>query len=148
MTLTHPGEELARRTGRSGWASGRYNGTNLTGSKGSGKSTLAADIAFYDYLQDGGIGQILLDPIGVGLIDAFLWRLWRFLRKVPLSHQPRFLERIKYINVAASDYISPFPLLYKTGAERSLLDVAERYLQTILLLSLEQIYKLRLESVP
>jgi hypothetical protein len=135
MTPALPGRNVPPLTGRTQWASGRYNGTNLTGRKGSGKSSLAADIAFSDYVRDGGIGQILLDPIGVGLIDVFLWRLWRFLRKVPPSQQPRFLERVKYINVAANDYISPFPLLYKHGSERSLLDVAERYLQTILLTS-------------
>jgi hypothetical protein len=135
MTPARREHNLLHPTGRAQWASGRYNGTNLTGSKGSGKSTFDADIAFYDYLWNGGIGQILIDPIGVGLIDTFLWRLWRFLRKVPTSHQSRFLERVKYINVAATDSICPFPLLYKTSKERSLLDVTERYLQTILLTS-------------
>ena len=135
MALAHPARNLLTPTGKLQWAGGRYNGTNLTGSKGSGKSTLAADIGFFDFLHDGGIGQILLDPIGVGLIDTFLWRLWRFLKGVPRSHLHRFLRRVKYINVAATDSICPFPLLYKTGKERSLLDAAERYLQTILLTS-------------
>jgi hypothetical protein len=40
-----------------------------------------------------------------------------------------------YVNIAAKDYIVPFPLIYKTGSERSLLEVAERYLQTILISS-------------
>jgi hypothetical protein len=135
MTPARREYDVLHPTGWAQWAGGRYNGTNLTGSRGSGKSTFAADIGFYDFLHDGGIGQILLDPIGVGLIDTFLWRLWGFLKGVPRSHLDRFLRRVKYINVAATDSICAWPLLYKTGKERSLLDVAERYLQTILLTS-------------
>src|SRR5918998_6176628 len=86
--------DVLHPTGWAQWAGGRYNGTNLTGSRGSGKSTFAADIGFYDFLHDGGIGQILLDPIGVGLIDTFLWRLWGFLKGVPRSHLDRFLRRV------------------------------------------------------
>jgi hypothetical protein len=42
-------------------------------------------------------------------------------------------ERLIYVNVASAERIVPFPLIYKTGLERSLLEVAERYLNTILL---------------
>jgi hypothetical protein len=71
----------------------------------------------------------------VGLTDSFLWKLIRFLQQIPFSTHYRYLERIKYVNIAAKDYIVPFPLIYKTGAERSLLEVAERYLHTILISS-------------
>jgi hypothetical protein len=114
-------------------AGARYNGTYILGAKGLGKSTLEAALAWQDYLR--GIGQIIFDPIGVGLTDAFLWKLLRFLQQIPFTSQYRYLERIKYVNIAAKDYIVPFPLLYKTGRERSLLEVAERYLQTILISS-------------
>jgi ABC-type lipoprotein export system ATPase subunit len=46
-------------------AGARYNGTYILGAKGSGKSTLEAALAWQDYLR--GIGQIIIDPIGVGL---------------------------------------------------------------------------------
>jgi hypothetical protein len=114
-------------------AGGRFNGTYLLGTKGTGKSTLEAELAWYDFLRN--IGQIIIDPIGVGTTDAFLWKLIRFLQQIPLSAHYRYLERIKYVNIAAKDYIVPFPLIYKTGFERSLLEVAERYLHTILLSS-------------
>jgi hypothetical protein len=114
-------------------AGARYNGTYILGAKGSGKSTLEAALAWQDYLR--GIGQIIIDPIGVGLTDAFLWKLLRFLQQIPFTSHYRYLERIKYVNIAAKDYIVPFPLIYKTGSERSLLEVAERYLQTILISS-------------
>ena len=114
-------------------AGARYNGTYILGAKGSGKSTLAAALAWQDYLRN--IGQIIIDPIGVGLTDAFLWKLLRFLQQIPFSSHYRYLEHIKYVNIAAKDYIVPFPLIYKTGAERSLLEVAERYLHTILISS-------------
>jgi hypothetical protein len=114
-------------------AEAQFNGTYILGAKGSGKSTLEAELAWHHYLC--GIGQILIDPIGVGLTDTFLWKLLCFLRKIPFSSHIRYLERIKYVNIAAKDYIVPFPLIYKTGAERSLLEVAERYLHTILISS-------------
>ena len=100
------------------------NGTYILGAKGSGKSTLEAELAWHHYLC--GIGQILIDPIGVGLTDTFLWKLLRFLRNMQFSSHARYLERIKYVNIVAKDYIVPFPLIYKTGAERSLLEIAER----------------------
>jgi hypothetical protein len=114
-------------------AGAQFNGTYILGAKGSGKSTLEAELAWHHYLC--GIGQILIDPIGVGLTDTFLWKLLCFLRKIPFSSHSRYLARIKYVNIAAKDYIVPFPLIYKTGAERSLLEVAERYLHTILISS-------------
>jgi hypothetical protein len=119
------------------WESARYNGCYILGAKGSGKSTLVADIAFYDFLTE--TPQIIIDPLGVGTIDAFLWRVWRFLQNVPpdipQSYFSRFWERITYVNVASAERIVPFPLIYKAGAERSLLEVADKYLQTILLTS-------------
>jgi hypothetical protein len=119
------------------WESALYNGCYILGAKGSGKSTVAADIAFYHFLN--GTPQIILDPLGVGTIDGFLWRVWRFLRDMPSdlpqSYHARFWERITYVNVASAERIVPFPLLYKTKAERSLFEIANRYLNTILLTS-------------
>jgi hypothetical protein len=138
MTLVKP-RAFAKNTrlDRINWESALYNGTYILGAKGSGKSTLAADIAFFHYLNQ--TPQIIIDPLGVGTIDAFLWRVWRFLRTpppdMPQSYFSRFWERITYINAASADRIVPFPLIYKTGSERSLLEIAERYLNTILLTS-------------
>jgi hypothetical protein len=119
------------------WESALYNGCYILGAKGSGKSTVTADIAFYRFLN--GTPQIIIDPLGVGTIDAFLWRVWRFLRDlppdIPRSYHDRFWERITYVNVASAERIVPFPLIYKTGSERSLLEIAERYLNVILLTS-------------
>ena len=119
------------------WESALYNGTYILGAKGSGKSTVAADIAFYHFLN--GTPQCIIDPLGVGTIDGFLWRVWRFLRDLPpdlpRSYHAHFWERITYSNVASAERIVPFPLLYKTTSERTLLEIAERYLNVILLTS-------------
>jgi hypothetical protein len=143
MTLAHPRvfatdtrlDRVSR--GLINWESALYNGTYILGAKGSGKSTVTADIAFYHFLT--GTAQFVIDPLGVGTIDAFLWRVRRFLRDLPrefpLSYHDRFWERITYVNVASVDRVVPFPLLYKTGQERSLLEIAERYLNVILLTS-------------
>jgi hypothetical protein len=138
MTLAKP-RVFAKHTrlARIDWESALYNGTYILGAKGSGKSTVAADIAFYHFLN--GTPQLIIDPLGVGTIDGFLWRVWRFLRDMPAdmpqSYDSRFWERIIYINVASAERIVPFPLVYKTGSERSLLEIAERYLNVILLTS-------------
>ena len=87
-------------------AGARFNGTYIVGAKGSGKSTLEAELAWHDYLR--GIGQILIDPIGVGTIDSFLWKLMRFLLKIPFSTHYRYLERIKYVNIAEKTISCPF----------------------------------------
>jgi hypothetical protein len=67
------------------------------------------------------------------MIDSFLGRLIRYLKGIPLSEHARLFERLLYVNVASAERIVPFPLIYKTRVERSLLEVAERYLNTILL---------------
>jgi hypothetical protein len=41
------------------------------------------------------------------------------------------LRLIKYVNMASTSYITPFPLLYKAGSDLSLLHIAERYLNVI-----------------
>ena len=71
MTLAKP-RAFAKHTrlARINWESALYNGTYILGAKGSGKSTLAADIAFYHFLSE--TPQIIIDPLGVGTIDAFL----------------------------------------------------------------------------
>jgi hypothetical protein len=138
MTLANP-KAFAKQTrlARIYWESALYNGTYILGAKGSGKSTVAADIAFFHFLNE--TPQIVIDPLGVGTIDTFLWRVWNFFRHmpadVPQSYSARFWERITYINVASTERVVGFPLLYKTGSERSLLEIAERYLNVILLTS-------------
>jgi hypothetical protein len=57
------------------------------------------------------------------------------LKFVPRSLHSHYWERIKYVNVASASRIVPFPLIYKTKSERSLLEIAERYLNVILLTS-------------
>jgi hypothetical protein len=60
------------------WESARYNGCYILGAKGSGKSTVTADIAFYDFLTE--TPQIIIDPLGVGTIDAFCGESGAFSR--------------------------------------------------------------------
>jgi hypothetical protein len=134
MTLAPPSTTplpARRRIEQRLFPSGWFNGTLLTGSKGTGKSTLLGELTFTDFIQCRP--QFVLDPIGVGTIDSFLGRLIRYVKGKPLSEHARLFERLRYVNVASAERIVPFPLLYKTGVERSLLEVAERYLNTILL---------------
>jgi hypothetical protein len=62
-------------------AGARFNGTYIVGAKGSGKSTFATELAWHDYLRN--IGEIIIDPIRVGLTDAFLWKFLRFQERGP-----------------------------------------------------------------
>jgi hypothetical protein len=96
----------------------------------TGKSRLSGrGIVWSDYYFE--IPQIVIDATGIGTIDNFLDKLVTRLQYAPKSADKRFLRRIKYVNMASPDYIVPFPLLYQTGHERSLLHIAERYINVI-----------------
>jgi hypothetical protein len=56
-----------------------------------------------------------------------------FLQYIPQDERSLFWDRIIYIDMSGKDgVIVPFPLYYRLGTERSLLEVAERYPQTII----------------
>jgi hypothetical protein len=96
----------------------------------TGKSRLMGrGIVWSDYYY--ALPQIVIDSTGIGTIDNFLDKLIRRLQYVPKSQDMRFLRRIRYVNMASTSYITPFPLLYATGKERSLLHIAERYINVI-----------------
>jgi hypothetical protein len=111
--------------------SARAMGIYILGSRGSGKSRLCARIiAWQDYRAE--IPLVVIDPLG-GTIDNFLDKLVRFLQKVHPSKHALYWSRIRYVDMSGKDgVITPWPLYYKLGNERSLREVAERYLQVIL----------------
>jgi hypothetical protein len=112
----------------------------------TGKSRLLGrGIVWSDYYYE--IPQIVFDATGIGTIDNFLDKLITRLQYVEKSQDKRFLRRIKYVNMASPDYIVPFPLLYQTGHERSLLHVAERYLNVIRL-SYPQLLEAQVQGFP
>src|SRR5918996_361830 len=55
------------------------------------------------------------------------------LQYIPADERHLFWDRITYVDMSGKDgIVVPFPLYYKLGTERSLLEIAERYLQTII----------------
>jgi hypothetical protein len=98
---------------------------------GTGKSRLMGrKIAMQDYLA--GFPQVIFDPVGA-TIDNFLDSVTGFLQYIPQDERSLFWDRIIYIDMSGKDgVVVPFPLYYKLGTERSLLEIAERYLQTII----------------
>jgi hypothetical protein len=110
--------------------SARLMGLYLLAASRTGKSRLLGrGIVWSDYYFENP--QIVIDATGTGTIDNFLDKLITRLQYVPKAQDKRFLQLIKYVNMASPDYIVPFPLLYQTGHERSLLHVAERYINVI-----------------
>jgi hypothetical protein len=99
--------------------------------RGRGKSRmLGRKIAMQDFLA--GFPQVIFDPVGA-TIDNFLDKVTRFLQHIPASLHSRFWDRIVYVDMSGKDgVVVPFPLYYRLGTERSLLEIAERYLQTII----------------
>jgi len=97
----------------------------------SGKSRfLGRGLVWSDFYYE--IPQIVIDVTGIGTIDNFLDKLiTRMQQYVSKSQDKRVFWRIKYVNIASPDYIVPFPLLYQTGHERSLLHIAERFVNVI-----------------
>jgi hypothetical protein len=111
--------------------SARAMGIYILGARGSGKSRLSGRvIAWQDYRS--GIPLVIIDPLG-GTIDNFLDKLIRFLQYVPASKHSKYWSRIRYVDMSGKEgFITPFPLYYTLGSERSLQEIAERYLQVIL----------------
>jgi hypothetical protein len=110
--------------------SARLMGLLLTAASRSGKSRmLGRGIVWSDFY--GEIPQIVFDATGIGTIDNFLDKLLNRSQYVSKSQDKRILRRVKYVNMASADYIVPFPLIYTTGKERSLLEIAERYVNVI-----------------
>jgi hypothetical protein len=111
--------------------SARMMGLYILGSRGSGKSRLSGRVlAFHDFRA--GVPQVIIDPLG-GTIDNFLDKVFRFLQHVRPEHHCAYWQRIRYIDMSGKEgTITPWPLYYRLGTERSLREVAERYLQVIL----------------
>src|ERR671914_1125089 len=112
-------------------ASSRVMGLYALAGRGTGKSRLLGrKIASGDFFA--GIPQVIFDPVG-GTIDNFLDKVTWFLHDFPQLARDPIWERIIYVDMSGKDgVIVPFPLYYRLGTERSLLEIAERYLQTII----------------
>jgi hypothetical protein len=132
MTLQRTNQTIAKKPERRSISrSARSMGMYLLAGRGTGKSRLMGrKIAMQDFLA--GIPQCVIDPIGA-TIDNFLDKILRFLAPLPHIDQNLFWDRIVYVDMSGKDgYITPFPLYYHIGNERSLLEMSERYLQTII----------------
>jgi hypothetical protein len=126
--------------------SARLMALYLLAASRTGKSRfLGRGLVWSDYFFE--IPSIVLDVTGIGTIDNFLDKLITRLQYVPKSQDKRFLRRIRYVNMASADYIVPFPLLYQTGHERSLLHIAERYINVIRM-SYPQLLEAQVQGFP
>jgi hypothetical protein len=106
-------------------------GIYLLAGRGTGKSRmLGRKIAMQDFLA--GFPQVIFDPVGA-TIDNFLDKVMWLLHDLPQLEPDPVWERIIYVDMSGKDgAVVPFPLYYQLGTERSLLEIAERYLQTII----------------
>ncbi|MBW7884703.1 MAG: type IV secretion system DNA-binding domain-containing protein [Caldilineaceae bacterium] len=101
----------------------RRSGIHLMGGPGSGKSrALGRLLAWIDFLR--GSPQVVLDPTG-GTIDNFLDRL--ILQ--PPAVQELLWPRVRYVDLGASDSVTPMPLYRRRHAQESWFAVANRPLE-------------------
>ena|SRR5918992_183971 len=107
---------------------GRTLGTEIVAGKGSGKTTFLTCLALEDYLK--GRPQVILDPLGT-VSDSLLFRISRFLTYVPPALHPRYWERLRYVDLGATDFVVPFPIYRRRPSDRSLREVAEHFLTVI-----------------
>ena len=131
MTVSYiiPAQALAPRP-RILSLSAMLMGLYILAASRSGKSRLLGrELVWQGYYWE--LPQIVFDATGIGTIDNFLDKLIRQLQYVEKWYDKRLLRRIKYVNMASTSHIVPFPLLYETGHERSLLHIAERYINVI-----------------
>jgi hypothetical protein len=132
MTLArtpHQGANKPQR--RSLSRSSRSMGIYVLAGRGTGKSRLLGrKIAMQDFLA--GIPQVIFDPVGA-TIDNFLDKVTWFLHDFPQLDPAPIWDRIISVDMSGkAGYITGFPLYYRLGSERSLLEISERYLQTII----------------
>jgi hypothetical protein len=130
---------IQSRNGKGAWLqqarvikrNARSMGIYVLAARGTGKSRLLGrQIAMQDFLA--GFPQVIFDPIGA-TIDNFLDKVIRFLQYIPAAERDLFWDRITYVDMSGKGgAITPFPLYYRIGTERSLLEISERYLQTII----------------
>jgi hypothetical protein len=125
---SHTGEKKPAR--RSLSRDSRSMGIYVLAGRGTGKSRLLGrKIAMQDFLA--GFPQVIFDPVGA-TIDKFLDSVTGFLQYIPAAERSLFWDRITYVDMSGKNgAVVPFPLYYKLSTERSLLEIAERYLQTI-----------------
>jgi hypothetical protein len=111
--------------------SARSMGIYVLAGRGTGKSRLLGrKIALEDFLA--GFPQVIFDPVGA-TIDNFLDSVTGLLQYIPSDERCLFWDRITYVDMSGKDgLVVPFPLYYRLGTERSLLEIAERYLQIII----------------
>jgi hypothetical protein len=132
MTLQRTSQAGAKKQDRRSLSrSSRSMGIYFLAGRGRGKSRmLGRKIAMEDYLA--GFPQVIFDPVGA-TIDNFLDKVTRFLQYIPASQRSLFWDRITYVDMSGKGgVVTPFPLYYRLGTERSLLEISERYLQTII----------------
>jgi hypothetical protein len=132
MTLQRtPQTGVTKPERRSLSRSARSMGILMIAGRGTGKSRmLGRKIAMQDF--HAGFPQVIFDPIGA-TIDNFLDKVTWFLHDHPQLKPDPVWERIVYVDMSGKGgAITPFPLYYRLGTERSLLEISERYLQTII----------------
>jgi hypothetical protein len=132
MTLARTTKAGAKKPERRSLSrSARSMGIYALAGRGTGKSRLLGrKIAPQDYFA--GIPQVIFDPVGA-TIDNFLDKVTWFLYDHPQLKPDPVWERIVYVDMSGKGgAITPFPLYYQLGTERSLLEIAERYLQAII----------------
>jgi hypothetical protein len=111
-------------------ASAKVMGQYLLAGKGAGKSRMLGRI-FAWQLFLAGIPQVIIDPVGLGTVDNLLDKAVRTLAYLPKAQRRQYWDRIVYIDVGGKDYVCPFPLYFRLGNERSLAEIANRYLSVI-----------------
>jgi hypothetical protein len=132
MTLARSSQKVVKQPERRSLSrSSRSMGVYLRAGRGAGKSRLLGRlIAMQDFLA--GFPQVIFDPIGA-TIDNFLDKVMWFLHDFPELEPDPIWDRIIYVDMSGKgSSIVPWPLYYRLGTERSLLEIAERYLQTII----------------
>jgi hypothetical protein len=132
MTLARSSQKVVKQPERRSLSrSSQSMGILMIAGRGTGKSRLLGrKIAMQDFFA--GFPQVVFDPVGT-TIDNFLDKVMWFLHDYPELAPDPIWKRIVYVDMSGKDgAVVPFPLYYKLGTERSLLEIAERYLQTII----------------
>ncbi len=104
---------------------GLMNGVRVVAGPGAGKSRWAGRALIWQKLIRGH-PVIALDPTGAVVTNVF-----DKLCRQPQAVQEALWPRIKYVDMAATDYVIPMPLYQRRNASDTLLAMANRVLEVI-----------------
>lgn len=127
--IQHYGAHLQRDLPHFPNRAGMKQSVRIAGESGSGKSRVVGrGFVWQAFLHQQPV--VMMDPVGPG-IDNVLDKFMRVSVALPPEYRERLWQRIRYVDVGATDYVTPKPLYERRYPGETLAQAANRLLAII-----------------